>query len=224
MQILLVEDNADLAANIGEYLEGLGHVVDYAADGLSGLHLSATHSYDAVVLDLMLPGLDGMTLCRRLREDGRSEVPVLMLTARDTEADTLAGFEAGADDYMSKPFSLPELAARLQAVHRRGRSAGPVLRVADLEFDTRTLIARRGTRRLALTPIGRRILEQLMRASPQVVLRARLEEHVWNEHPPHSDAALRVHIRALRQAIGTEPPLLHTVHGAGYRLARDDDG
>lgn len=225
MRILLIEDNNDLAANVGEYLEQRGHAVDYAADGLTGLHLAAVNPFDALVLDVSLPGLDGLTLCRKLRQEARNPVPVLMLTARDTERDTLAGFGAGADDYLTKPFSLAELEARLKALTRRGAPAGDRLRVADLSFDLRTLVVRRGERRLDLTPAGLKLLEALMRVAPAVLARHDAERALWGEDPPDSDAALRGHIHALRAEI--DPPrarrLLLTVHGIGYRLALDDE-
>lgn len=224
MHILLVEDNRDLAANIGEFLESRGHVVDYAADGLTGLHLAATNRYDVLVLDLGLPSIDGLTLCKRLREDARSAIPVLMLTAKDTERDKLTGFEAGTDDYLVKPFSLAELHARLKALARRAGSDAEVLRVADLTFDARTLIVRRGARRVDLTPTGLKLLERLMRVSPGVLSRRDAVRTIWGEDPPDSDAALRGHIHVLREALdqGVEPALLHTVHGVGYRLMPDD--
>lgn len=223
MHILLVEDNADLAANIGEYLESHGQVVDYARDGLSGLHLAAVNSYDALILDISLPGMDGLTLCARLREGARQRLPVLMLTARDTERDKLKGFDAGADDYLTKPFSLPELLARLKALARRAAGPAEQLQVGDLSFDLRTLQVRRAGRRLELTPIGLKLLEKLMRTSPGVMSRAEIERTVWGDDPPQSDSALRGQIHALRQAIdgGAATPLLHTMHGLGYRLAND---
>jgi DNA-binding response OmpR family regulator len=226
MRVLIVEDNRDLAANIGEYLEDRAETVDYATDGLTGLHLAATQSYDAIVLDLGLPALDGISLCKRLRLDAQSPVPVLMLTARDTERDKLSGFDVGADDYLTKPFSLPEMHARLKALVRRGCGARHrVLRIADLEFDTHTLIARRGGRRVELTPSGIKLLETLMRASPGVVVRRDVEYALWGDDPPESEAALRGHIHALRAALDQGEPakLLHTVHGMGYRLAADDE-
>ena len=225
MHLLLIEDNADLAANIGEYLKERGHIVDYAADGLTGLHLTAVNAYDVLVLDLNLPGLDGVSLCKRLREDARNPVPVLMLTARETERDKLSGFEAGADDYLTKPFSLPELHARLKALARRAAGVTEILRVADLEFDLRTLVVRRDGRRLELTPSGLKLLERLMRVSPGVVSRREVERTLWGEDPPDSEAALRGHVHGLRVVIdqGFSPKLLHTVHGIGYRLADDNE-
>lgn len=225
MHVLLVEDHADLAANLGEFLDARGEVVDYAADGLTGLHLASTQSYDAIVLDLGLPGIDGLTLCRRLREAGTGDVPVLMLTARDTEQHKLAGFDAGADDYLTKPFSLPELHARLQALVRRTKGRAQQLRVGDLVLDLRTHSTRRGDRRLVLRPAEVRLLEILMRAAPAVVTRRDVERQLWGNEPPESDAALRGHVHALRQAIEAQgqPRLLHTLHGVGYRLGHEDD-
>jgi DNA-binding response OmpR family regulator len=226
LHLLLIEDSDDLAANIGEFLEARGHVVDYAADGITGLHLATVNRYDAIVLDLGLPGMDGIALCRRLRGDAHNPVPILMLTARDTERDKLAGFEVGADDYLTKPFSSPELLARLQALVRRaaGATITRVLQVADLTLHLDTLVARRGGRRLDLTPLALRLLQHLMAASPRVVARAEVERVLWGSDPPDSDAALRGHIHALRQAVDRDETvrLVHTVHGVGYRLAADD--
>lgn len=223
MHLLLIEDHADLAANVGEYLEAQGNVVDYAADGLSGLHLAAVNRYDAVILDLNLPGLDGMSLCRRLRRDGASRVPLLMLTARDTEHDKVNGLEAGADDYLTKPFSLAELHARLRALARRGAGGGELLRVADLSFDASTLIARRGMRELELTRAGLKLIEALMRAAPGVLGREAAERAIWGDAPPDSDASLRGHVHSLRRIVdeGESVKLLHTLHGIGYRMAPD---
>jgi DNA-binding response OmpR family regulator len=225
MIILLVEDDRDLAANLGEFLESAGHQVDYAADGSLASQLCSRNRYDAIVLDVGLPGMSGLEVCRKLRIEARLATPVLMLTARDLESDVLAGFEAGADDYMRKPFSLKELAARLSAIARRGRASGGSLRVADLALDVDTLSVRRGEARCSLTPSGLRILEILMRSSPGVVSREQLVELLWGEAPPASDAALRAHIHLLRQAVDPPglPRLLHTIHGVGYRLASDAD-
>jgi DNA-binding response OmpR family regulator len=220
MHVLLIEDNLDLSANVGEFLESKGHEVDYARDGVQGLQLAGSEGYDAVILDIGLPGLDGLSLCKRLREHSRRDIPIVMLTARDTEADKLSGFDAGADDYVTKPFSLLELLARLKALVRRSSGARGLLQVADLTFDLRTLIIQRGTRTITLAPTGMRILEQLMRASPGVVTREQIERVVWGEDPPGSDAALRGHILIIRNAVDAdgEAKLLHTIHGIGYRL------
>jgi DNA-binding response OmpR family regulator len=225
VRILLVEDNADLAANIGEFLLSRGQDVDHACDGRTGLRLAVSNPYDALILDLGLPGMDGLALCQRLREGAHRDLSILMLTARDTELDKLKGFDAGADDYLTKPFSLPELLARLKALKRRQSDTGSVLEVADLSLDPRTLIVRRAGRRIELAPTALRLLEQLMRAAPGVVTRIQIERTIWGGDPPQSDAALRGHVHALRAAIdgAGEPRLLQTVHGIGYRLAPDDE-
>lgn len=225
MRLLLIEDSQDLAANIGEFLEARHHLVDYAGDGLTGLHLAATNSYDAVILDLGLPGLDGVMLCKRLRNDAGSSLPILMLTARDTERDKLIGFEVGADDYLTKPFSLPELHARLLVLQRRSKGGGTnILQVADLTLDRQTLVCRRAGTRLELTPSGYKLLERLMSVSPNVVSRRDVEIALWGDDPPDSDAALRAHIHALRHTLDRDHSikLLHTVHGMGYRIGADD--
>ena len=225
MHLLIIEDNPDLAANVSDYLEAKGHSVDNAGDGITGLHLAVTQDYDAIVLDVMLPGMDGFTLCRRLREEARRDTPVLMLTAMDALDDRVTGLEFGADDYAVKPFALRELEARLKALARRarGETASAPLRVADLEFDPAQLRVRRGERSIELPPIALRILETLMRASPRVVRREILERAVWGDQPPDSDA-LRAHMHVLRSAVETagEPVLLHTLRGIGYRLAPPD--
>lgn len=220
MHLLLIEDSQDLAANVCEYLEARGHVMDTARDGVTGLHLAVVNRYDAIVLDVGLPGLDGVALCRKLRHEARKATPVLMLTARDTLADKLDGFDAGADDYLIKPFALQELEARLQALVRRGSAAGPVLQVADLRLDTDTLEVTRAGQAITLTPIGLKLLRLLMQASPRVVSRAEIERAIWGDGPPDSDA-LRTHVHALRSAVDKAfaAKLLYTVHGIGFQLA-----
>lgn len=220
MHVLLIEDNLDLSANVGEFLESRGHSVNYARDGDSGLGLARDDGHDVIVLDIGLPGLDGLSLCRRLRASCPRDIPVLMLTARDTEGDKLLGFEAGTDDYLTKPFSLLELLARLTALVRRVTGTRGVLEVADLTLDTRSCVIRRGSRLIHLGPIGLRMLELLMRASPQVVSRRELERNAWGEDAPVGECALRAHILAIRNAVDApgEGRLLHNVHGVGYRL------
>jgi DNA-binding response OmpR family regulator len=224
MHILVVEDNSDIAANIGDYLADKGHVVDFAGDGVTGLHLAGREDFDAIVLDLTLPGMDGLELCRRLRQDARKMTPVLMLTARDALEQKLVGFESGADDYMVKPFALQELEARLTVLARRSR--GPksrILKVTDLEFNLDTLIVTREGKLLQLNPTGLKLLQALMEASPSVVTRRELEMRVWGEELPDSDS-LRVHIHGLRAAIDKpfDKPLIQTRHGIGYRMADPD--
>ncbi|MEM9301555.1 MAG: response regulator transcription factor [Pseudomonadota bacterium] len=220
MKVLVIEDNPDIAANIGDFLEDHGHVVDFAGDGVTGLHLAVVNDFDVIVLDLMLPGMDGLDVCRKLREDARKNTPVLMLTARDTLENKLQGFETGADDYMVKPFELQELEARLQVLARRGKAVQPrVLKVADLEYNLDTLEVRRADTEIQLNPTGLKLLRRLMEASPSVVSREELELRVWGEELPDSDS-LRVHIHSLRNAIDKpfENPLIQTRHGIGYRL------
>ncbi len=219
--ILLVEDNRGIAEMVGEFLERRGFSVDYASDGVTGLHLAVTNSYDVVVLDLMLPGMDGLDVCRKLRHDAKKPTPVLMLTARDTLDDKLVGLDAGADDYLVKPFEIRELEARVRALIRRDRRqvSTEVLRVADLVLDTATLRATRAGRDLLLSPIGIRLLTILMRESPRVVSRRDIEREVWGDLLPDSDT-LRSHLYNLRKVIDKpfDKPLLHTIHSAGYRL------
>lgn len=222
LKILVVEDNPDLAANLIDYLAARGHLVDAAGDGLTGLHLACTQSFDMILLDLILPGIDGITLCRRLREESGSTTPILMLTARDTVDDRVAGLEAGADDYLIKPFALREVDARIHALARRSHAAvAPQrLQVADLVFDTATLNVTRAGRIIELPPIPLRMLEALMRAAPRVVDREALERSIWGDAPPDSDA-LRTHLHTLRAAIDKpfDPPLLHTLRGIGWRIS-----
>ena len=227
INLLLVEDHRDIAESIVDFLEPRGYAVDYAADGVTGLHLAVTNTYDVIVLDVMLPGIDGLSVCRKLREEARRETPVLMLTARDTLEDKITGLDAGADDYLVKPFEIRELEARLRSVVRRhrGMTAHETYVVGDLTLDLATLKVTRAGRPLSLTPIGLRLLASLARASPRVVSRRDLEREVWGEEPPDSDA-LRSHLYNLRKAIDRpfDRPLLHTVAAAGYRLADDADG
>jgi DNA-binding response OmpR family regulator len=224
--ILLVEDNRGIAEMVGEYLERRGYSLDYASDGSTGLRLATQNSYDVIVLDLMLPGLDGLELCRRLRKDSKISTPVLMLTARDTLDDKLVGLDAGADDYLVKPFEIRELEARVRALIRRDRRqvSAEVLRVGDLVLDTATLRLQRGGKELQISPIGLKLLSILMRESPRVVSRRDIEREVWGDLLPDSDT-LRSHLYNLRKIIDKpfEKALLHTIHSAGYRLADLDD-
>ena len=224
MRILVIEDNSDIAANIGDYLEEKGHVVDFAGDGVTGLHLAVVHEFDAIVLDLTLPGMDGLELCRKLRQEARRQTPVLMLTARDALEQKLTGFDSGADDYMVKPFALQELEARLQVLGRRGKGVqSRVLQLADLTYNLDTLVVTRGGKSIQLNPIGLKLLQHLMESSSSVVTRQDLETRVWGEELPDSDS-LRVHIHGLRAAIDKPfgKPLIQTRHGIGYRMVDPD--
>lgn len=224
MKLLLIEDHRDIAANIAEYFEARGDVLVHAVDGESGLAMAHQDAYDAIVLDLMLPGIDGIAVCRELRARSGERVPILMLTAKDLIADKVEGFEAGADDYLVKPFSLAELDVRLKALIRRSRppETQRTLTVGDLKFDLDTLEAERAGVAIKLNPTTRRILVVLMQNANRVVTRAELEKELWGDAPPEGDF-LRAHMHALRAAIDKNFPdkLLHTVHGIGYRIAAD---
>ena len=227
MRLLVIEDNRNLVANLFEYFEARGHVLDAAPDGVTGLHLASTQSYDAVVLDWMLPGLDGPEVMRRLREEHGRDTPVIMLTARDDLPDKIAGFRAGADDYLTKPFALPELEVRLEALAARanGRSRKRVLEVADLRLDLATLEATRAGRLLHLFPAGRKLLEVLMQASPAAVTRERLEYALWGDEPPDGDM-LRSHVYELRRSVDApfQVKLIQTLPRVGYRIAATVEG
>ncbi|HET6473577.1 MAG TPA: response regulator transcription factor [Pseudomonadales bacterium] len=219
--VLLVEDHRPLAESVGAYLEAVGFVVDYAADGLTGLHLAATQTYDAIVLDVGLPGVNGLEICRRLRDDARSNVPIIMLTARDQLDDKLSGFDAGADDYLVKPFAMPELEARLGAIIRRRRTDAFATRytVGDLVLDTATHSVTRGGRPIRLSRKQFEILHLLMREAPAIVNRESIERALWGDEVPDSDA-LRSHLYSLRRAIdrGFDQELIETLPGVGFRI------
>lgn len=221
VRVLIIEDNSDIVANLYGYLEPLGYSLDCERTGSAGLVAVGRATYDAIVLDVMLPGIDGLELCRRLRAELRQSTPVLMLTARDTIQDKIRGFESGADDYLVKPFSLAELDVRLKALVRRARDAhvDTVMHFGELSFDATTLIATREGRRIELTPTGYKLLAKLMRSAPKLVTREALEYEIWGDERPDSDA-LRTHIHALRHAVDKTfaVPMLKTLQGVGYRL------
>lgn len=224
MRILLVEDDAQTAAFIAKGLREDGHAVDHASDGKQGLFLASTEPFDVVVLDRMLPGLDGLALLRTLRGAG-NRVPVLMLTALGDTDHRVEGLRAGADDYLVKPFAFAELSARIDGIVRRGRGSDdrePTrLACGGLELDLLAREARRDGRRIELQPREFRLLEYLMRHAGQVVTRTMLLEAVWDYHFDPQTNVIDVHISRLRQKIdhGFERRLLHTVRGAGYRLS-----
>ncbi|NDV28394.1 response regulator transcription factor [Desulfovibrio sp. JC010] len=225
LKVLVVEDHQDLAENICDYLSALGHVVDYAPDGVVGLHLAVTGNYDALVLDVMMPGLDGINVCARIRESSIVQPAILMLTALDTLQDKLSGFDSGADDYLVKPFALEELSARLDAVtlRRRGRS-NPKLTVGQLVLDSGTMSVSRAGKQVKLNRVCFQILKKLMETHPNVLSRSEMEFTVWGEDPPDSDA-LRSHIYKLRLKVDKNfaYPMIETVHGVGFRLAAEDE-
>lgn len=223
IRALIVEDNRDICGNIATYLEKLGYVLDFAHDGITAMNLALTNPFDVIVLDLMIPRMDGLTFCQRLRADAEIETPVLMLTARDTLDDRLKGFDAGADDYLVKPFALQELHARIRALYKRShRNADNLLTVGDLTLNRSTLQVHRAGRRVEINPAGMKLLRRLMEESPSVVDRDELETLLWADERPDGDA-LRSHMYKLRQAIDRpfDRPLIHTLHRIGYRIAED---
>lgn len=225
MYILVIEDNPDLVANLYDFFEPRKYVVDAAYDGRTGLRFALENDYDVIILDLMLPGMDGLEVCAQLRKQGVA-TPILMLTARDTLDDKLEGFSSGADDYLIKPFAMQELDARIKSLLRRaGRDmVQKLFRVADLSYDPTTLQVQRAGKSINLAPIPLRVLDLLIRQSPRVVSRQELERRIWGNDRPDSDA-LRAHMSVLRAAIDRpfDHSLLRTVHGIGYQLAEPDE-
>jgi DNA-binding response OmpR family regulator len=221
MRILLVEDNKDISASIAEYLELQGIICDFAYDGLSGLNQAVMNEYDLYILDVSMPGMSGLQMCKTLREDKNDTRPVIFLTARDTLQDKLAGFDSGADDYLVKPFELQELYVRIQAVASRyyGKSKR-TLKLADLIVNLDTQEVTREGREINLTANVFKLLVLLLQQSPKLVTRQQLEHEIWGDDAPDSDS-LRSHIYKLRQKVDkpfTEP-LIHTVQGRGLRIA-----
>ena len=225
MRILIVEDDKDIATNLYDYLESAGFGVDVAHDGVTGLHRAVSESWQAIVLDVSLPGMDGFTLCRKLRDEAGIDTPVLMLTARDTLENKLAGFEQGADDYLVKPFSLKEVGARLIALIKRDRGlvAQHMLRCGDTVLNLRTLHVERAGRPVKLPRKCLLLLQVLLQSPGRVVRREELETTVWGERLSDSDT-LRSHMHTLRRALtadGEHDPF-ETVHGFGYRILASD--
>jgi DNA-binding response OmpR family regulator len=220
MRILLVDDEVKFSTVLRSGLEEHGYAVDLAHDGEQGYHLASVEPYDLVILDVMLPVVDGLHVCQRLRAD-RCNVPILMLTARDAIDDRVAGLDSGADDYLTKPFAFRELLARSRALLRReGSSRDPVLRVADLEIDTVSHGVRRGGRPVDLTSKEYAILEYFVRNPNRVLTRAQIAEHVWDYDFVAMSNVVDVYVGYLRRKLGDdhEPRLLHTVRGTGYQL------
>lgn len=216
LDVLLVEDDRDLAATVMQYLELEGFRCDHADNGVMALQLGQQHTYDAMLLDLNLPRLDGLSVCQQLRAEG-NDVPILMLTARDQLKDKLEGFRAGTDDFLVKPFELQELVVRLLALTRRRSGQVKVLQCADLRMDLTAHEVSRAGAAVKVSPIGWKLLEALLRATPSAVPRQKLEQAIWGEDIPDSNA-LKVHMHHLRKAIDadTASPLLHTVAGYGF--------
>ncbi len=220
-RLLLVEDHRDILELVGAHFEARGYEVDYASDGLTGLHLAASNPYHLIVLDVTLPGINGIELCQQVRQQAKQSIPIIMLTARDTIEDRVAGLDSGADDYVVKPFDLAELEARVRAALRRasGDVAQEALVVGHLRLDLATMTATREGKRLALTPAGFTLLAELMRSYPAVLSRDDLERAVWGDDRPDSDA-LRSHMYKLRKSLDRPfaRDMLVTVQGLGFRL------
>ncbi len=219
-RVLIVDDDEDIQDLLFAALDDEGFIVDVAGDGKSGLQLIQDNEYDLVVLDINLPGLNGYALCRELRNHLHVSVPILMLTLRSSVDERVEGLDAGADDYLTKPFEVTELLARMRALLRRGRpTAGNVLKVGDLELDMESKRAKRAGKEIHLSPIHIKLLATLMRDAPNLVSRDTLATQIWGDEPPDSDA-LRAHIHTLRAAIDKpfETQLLRTVPKLGYRL------
>jgi DNA-binding response OmpR family regulator len=227
MRILLVEDERKISAYVRQGLEEAGHAVDVAFTGLEALRWATATEYDSIVLDILLPEMDGITVCRELRtRGGRSAI--LMLTARDSVEDRVAGLDAGADDYLVKPFAMKELQARLRALSRRASEAprSPIMTIADLVLDPATHQVTRAGEKIVLSAKEFAILEHLMRNSGLVLTRTMITEHVWDYDVFHQSNAVDVYIRNLRRKMDDhfEPKLIQTVRGVGYRLSVEPEG
>lgn len=221
MRVLLIEDDTRVSTFIKKGLEAERHQVDIAADGETGAEQGLTGKYDLIILDLLLPGKDGIEVCRQLRGEG-IKAPVLMLTAKDSVADKVTGLEAGADDYLTKPFAFEELVARIQALSRRGGDLdlAPVLEVADLALDRNSHEVSRAGRPITLTPTEFSLLEFFMQRPNRVLSRPMIEQHVWDYHHDPLTNVVDVYIRRLRQKMdhGFDRQLIHTLRGVGYML------
>ncbi|WP_299491265.1 response regulator transcription factor [uncultured Shewanella sp.] len=218
LNLLLVEDDIDLAATIIDYFELESMQCDHATNGLAGLHFIEQQAYSALIIDINLPKMDGLTLCNTLREKG-IDTPVLMLTARDSLDNKIEGFQSGADDYLVKPFAMAELIVRIQTLSKRRSGQVKKLRLADLEIDLADKKAYRHNDPLKLSPTAFRILDVLLRASPNPVSRHQIMQNIWGDDQPDSNS-LKVHIHHLRKQLDGQhsPKLLHTVQGQGFAL------
>ncbi len=220
MRVLIIEDDDAVVSFVRQGLRESAFAVDCASDGIEGLHLAGTESYDAIVLDLMLPGMDGLTLLRNLRSR-KIDTPIICLTARDGVTDRVDGLNAGADDYLPKPFSFAELQARINALLRRGHrlATNPII-IADLVLDVVSRVVRRGPSRIELSPREFALLEYLARNAGHILSRTMLLEHVWDMNQDPLTNVVDVHVNRLRKKVdqGFDQPLIHTIRGVGYVL------
>jgi DNA-binding response OmpR family regulator len=224
MRILLIEDDVDLAENIIDYLELNGWSVDYAISGEAGIRFIHDNNYDAVVLDINLPGMNGFEVCRMIRHKLRMNIPVVMLTARAHLEDKLVGFESGTDDYLPKPFELAELKVRLEAAGRRAKKpVTDVFCVGGLSLDPEGGQVMREGRSIDLPSVCFKILRKLMEEHPGIVSKEELEYEIWKEQPPQTNA-LKAHFYTLRQLVDKsfDKELLHTVRGRGYKISEEE--
>ena len=226
MRVLLVEDERKISTYVKRGLEEQGYAVDAAYTGSEALDWVDSVGYDLIILDIMLPKLNGLSVCREIRKKG-SRVPILMLTARDSIDDRVAGLDAGADDYLIKPFALKELLARLRALSRRSNEAPKEtqLQIADLTLDTLTQRVKRGGKLISLTSKEFAVLECLMREPERVLSRTQIAEHVWNYDVFNQSNVIDVYIRNLRRKIDDpcEVKLFHTIRGSGYRISSESN-
>lgn len=225
MRILIVEDEVAAGSLLQKGLQEIGHAVDLAVDGEEALYKSSISDYDCIILDVMLPKLNGLRVCEQLRRSSNC-ARILMLTARDSWEDKVKGLDTGADDYLTKPFRYPELLARLRALHRRGPlQHTTIVRVADLELKVRSRSVTRGGRRLDLTQKEYALLEYLMQHSGEVISRSEIAEHVWDENYDPFSNLIEVYVQRLRKKVDSEhsQKLIHTRRGIGYVLAEEGD-
>lgn len=226
MRVLLVEDDIPLAETLGEALNDLGYIVDLVSDGEIACQQVSTLEYDVVLLDVMLPKLSGLQVCQKIRSQGYN-MPILMLTARDTSNDKVAGLDAGADDYVVKPIDLPELFARIRALLRRGNNqSSPILRWENLTFNPSTYEAFYNKKKLNLTQKEYNFLELFLRSGRRVLSRSIIIEHIWSLEDPPGDETVKTYIKSLRRklrAAGAPRDLIETVHSIGYRLKHPSD-
>ena len=220
LKILVIEDNHDISLNIADYFQQQGAILDFADNGELGLTLAITENYDCIILDLMLPKLDGLAVCQQVRQKVQRPIPIIMMTARDTLDDKRSGFGVGADDYLTKPFDLEELWLRCNALTNRYQQPKEhMLAIGPLRLNQQTLQAERDGKLVQLQPIPWQILTALMQAHPRVVSRSELCDKIWGDEYTESDA-LRSHLYQLRKTIDKpfEHPIIKTIHGIGFSL------